>query len=134
MAPFIPVPNDLEVRDVRIVDLVWPSSATLTLHLADGASPRATVRCRCVDAEIVRFLSNRDFLVEDGADPVGLDQDHILYRVENSRFYDMQSDTLRYLKPDLKHYCVVTRDACVDIISVNQPTFDAVDNPQADGA
>ncbi len=52
---------------------------------------------------------------------------HFAYRVENSHFWNSQSEFYRDLRPDAVHYrfCYVG-NACLDVITTDEPSFDFV--------
>lgn len=84
--------------------------------------------------DIVRVLDEVFLSTEENSEITGLVRYHFAYRVENSHFWNSQSEFYRDLRPDAVHYRFVTGNACLDVITTDEPSFDFVPFADATGA
>jgi hypothetical protein len=117
------------------IELKFPSSASHLHRLsweegkleADFRIPGETpeyIRVTFEDVDVIRVLDEMPLSTEEDAKD-GLVPDHFAYIVQDSLFWNSQSEVLTsYAK--LQHYRFITGWGCLDVLSRHEPLFSAV--------
>ncbi|MBR0555473.1 hypothetical protein J5J10_07245 [Ciceribacter sp. L1K23] len=106
-----------------------PFSADFSFTETDGTS--RILRVSFDHADIVRVLDEVYLDSEQyGLDRTGLVHRHFAYRVENSRFWNAQSEFYRQMNPSAIHYRFITATACLDVLTAADVQFSVFDDPR----
>jgi hypothetical protein len=73
--------------------------------------------------EIIRILDEMPLSTESETQNEGLVRDHIAYLVQDSSFWQNQSDAFKQVHKAVQHYRFITGWTCLDVISGSEPRF-----------
>ncbi|WP_426411363.1 hypothetical protein [Bradyrhizobium ganzhouense] len=94
---------------------------------ADFAIPEDALRALTVRfnrTHVVRILDEMALSTEDVDTPsVGLIAEHFAYLVDDSLFWKSQSEALKLVHTNARHYRFVTGWTCLDVISGEEPVI-----------
>ncbi|KQY19860.1 hypothetical protein [Rhizobium sp. Root482] len=108
-----------------MVDLVWKKGRLDAYFLVPDDAHR--LRVSFDQTETFRVMDEMPLSTEEPHfDDEGLISDHFSYTVENTAFWNMQSEAFIACKPRMKHYRFITGRTCLDVLSDHEPLFKMV--------
>ena len=121
LADYLPIelPIDLKADGSDMAALYWRHRTVV----ADFFIPQDSfshLRIRFGDALIMRVVDEMAISTEERSTK-GLVKDHLAYRVEDSHFWETQSETFRFVHKNADHYRFVSAGMCLDVISHTAP-------------
>ena len=72
---------------------------------------------------VIRILDEVLISTESEPENEGLIPNHFAYCVQDSLFWNSQSEVLRAANPDAKHYRFITGGTCLDVIADRAPSL-----------
>ena len=131
MADYEPIDPGVPIK-ASMSDLVafrWETNSVEADFIIPGDDTHLII-VRFESQCIVRLLDEFPLSTEDnGSLNTGLLPEHFAYRVRNAAFERMQSDPWKEIGGSPKHFQFVTGEACMDVISHAEPSFNVIDRP-----
>jgi hypothetical protein len=123
--PIVVHPN-IKASHSNLIELQWEKTTVVADFIIPDDSSHA-LRIRFDRTEIIRILDEMPISTEYEETPnEGLVPENFAYIVEGTTFWKYQSETLKTVKKELRHYRFITGWTCLDVISKNEPTFSII--------
>ncbi|HTO32957.1 MAG TPA: hypothetical protein VL202_17510 [Pararhizobium sp.] len=106
-----------------MAELIWKGNRLQ----AEFFIPDGRLRVSFERAELFRVRDEMPLSTEETwDDDSGLISNHFAYVVENSAFWNMQSEALKACNPKMKHFRFITGWTCLDVLANCDPNFDVI--------
>jgi hypothetical protein len=124
---YVPIQLKIEIEASAscMVALYWRHRSVV----ADFAIPNdafSHLRVSFDKADIIRVLDEMPLMTEEGGPTDGFVRDHLAYRVEETHFWNTQSETFKFTHREAKHYRFITGFCCLDVIASSPPLLSVV--------
>ena len=114
------IEHEIKCSLSNLMTLRWQRESVIADFLIPNDEDRR-LRVRFESVHVIRVLDEMLISTEEPFPDEGHVAEHFAYRVEDSRFWNSQSESLRLTHADARHYLFVTGWACLDVISSVQP-------------
>ena len=118
-------PLTFKISYSDLIALTWKNGALTADFVIPGESVKA-LRVYFHKTEIIRILDEFVLSTEEGDRNAGLVAEHFAYSVEDAPFWKSQSETFRLVFSKVRHYCFITGNGCLDVISDVEPSMSVV--------
>jgi hypothetical protein len=127
LAKYYPLEQPVVLQASRsdLLALSWRDNA-ITADFTIVSESQKALRVHFQKTEMIRVLDEMPISTEEENKDIGLVSEHFAYLVEDSLFWNSQSEAFRIVFSKVRHYRFITGSNCLDVISDVEPCMSVV--------